>query len=203
MSFPEDNPSCFSIRQQKKVTCQVCTEQGGQVPKEFVENAFMLDIQEEYYSQKKSPNNFFQSETELRKCKICQQATPHRKDFTLSSFPEVLAIRISENENSFSQTTTHQTLTFKDLSKIDEICKILRVLEEQEQVYRFAGGVYNTNKGYDGVHSVAYIDDKTRGLLCYNDSWITSVKDSQIKGYAKLLFYVKEEVGLGIGKNES
>jgi len=59
--------------------------------------------------------------------------------------------------------------------------------------YKFFGGVWNTNKGYEGVHSVAYIASENKGeFVCYNDTWVRTVKEQEIRGYAKLLFYCKD-----------
>mgnify|MGYP003580842475 CR=1 FL=1 len=59
--------------------------------------------------------------------------------------------------------------------------------------YQFFGGVYNTQRGYNGFHSVAYVRDDEDGnfVRCYNDSFVEKVFWEDMNGFAKLLFYCK------------
>ncbi len=42
-------------------------------------------------------------------------------------------------------------------------------IEGKEVKYEFVSGVYNTRRGYDGFHSVAYVRNPGGKMLCYND----------------------------------
>jgi len=61
--------------------------------------------------------------------------------------------------------------------------------------FRFLAGVFNTNRGEKGGHSVAYIykhdEDRQESFLCYNDSYVRCVNYEEIRGYPKLLFYAR------------
>ena len=53
-------------------------------------------------------------------------------------------------------------------------------------------GVFNTNKGYEGHHSVAIVRYEEK-FLCCNDTSVFPIKEENIRGYAKILFYCQEE----------
>lgn len=57
--------------------------------------------------------------------------------------------------------------------------------------YKFFGGVYNTRRGFDGAHSVAYVMESEDGkfVKSYNDSMAKTMSWDNIYGYPKLLFY--------------
>ena len=70
------------------------------------------------------------------------------------------------------------------------------------QKYEFLGGVFNTNKGYEGFHSVAYVrlNGDTKQFLRYDDESVQIVKEKEIKGYAKILFYCSKDAMLNKNK---
>ncbi len=66
---------------------------------------------------------------------------------------------------------------------------LIKKIEGKEVKYEFVSGVYNTRRGYDGFHSVAYVRNKGEKVLCYNDERVWEQEET--RGYPKLLFYKK------------
>jgi len=85
----------------KQVSCKNCPKRQS---KKFVENSLMINAREDLYFSKESPRNFFQTDSELRHCSICNERTPHYKEITLESLPKILALRIEDCSSDISPT---------------------------------------------------------------------------------------------------
>jgi len=175
------NNGYFSFQQEKFVSCEHCLGKAKENALLYTENSVMLNIQEDYYFQKKSPKNYFQPEKEKRMCKNCHKHTNHVKQLSLESFPRILAIRIGDNldYDPPGDPSPHLSLMIGPKGK--------------ERNLKFLAGVYNTNRGYRGEHSVAYVRTNEGYFRCFNDSSVFSVGKNRIKGYPKLLFYMEED----------
>ena len=105
---------------EKQVQCTKC----GSSPLKYVETPLMLYVQEDLYYSGENPENFFQEDLEMRKCKNCFDRgfgrTKHSKKISLSVFPRILALRIGENSNknlSSKDCKAHLTLRFQNKGK--------------------------------------------------------------------------------------
>lgn len=105
---------------EKQVQCTECRSEALK----YVETPLMLSVQEDLYYSGEKAENFFQEDFEIRKCKSCSDRglgrTKHKKEISLISFPNILALRIGENSNknmSSEDCKTHLTLSFQNKSK--------------------------------------------------------------------------------------
>lgn len=114
----------------------------------------------------------------------------------MEALPKILALRVEDCSPGVPPTIKpSKKLEFSDDCK--EIFFIFSIekwtLGVRKKSYKFFGGVYNTNRGFDGVHSVAYIQETENGTVrYYNDFMVRNVDWEDIRGYAKLLFYFEE-----------
>lgn len=56
----------------------------------------MFNVQEDYYFQEKSPQNYLQADFEQRRCRTCNKITTHAKQIILPKLPKILAVRIGD-----------------------------------------------------------------------------------------------------------
>jgi len=56
----------------------------------------MIHAREDLYFSTESTKNFFQADSELRRCALCNKRTPHSKEITMEALPKILALRVED-----------------------------------------------------------------------------------------------------------
>ncbi len=163
----------------KETTCEQCRKS-----RRTIENPLIFNVMEDSYYSGKNMENFFEDWSEKRKCSECKQQTIHLKRVSFTALPEIFAVRIAEDSSKYVSI------------KESKIRLKLRFLNQGRLTkYEFVSGVFNTVRGPEGFHSIAYVkrNYQRRGIeeefLVYNDETVEIVRESQINQFPKLLFY--------------
>jgi len=162
----------------KTKTCSKCSKS-----MKMHESIKILEVRDINFS-KINQKNYFQSETETRRCACNSHPQTFTCSYETSKLPEILVIRIQDTVNSMKRVEVLPEIFLREINHYQENGRSGQKIVP----YNFLAGVLNQQKGEKGVHSVE-LSKHGDSYYEFNDFNVWEVDFRDIRYHPKLLFY--------------